>query len=123
MLSRNSTSFPINNMLTTYTHQKFYSAPTHFFGIQVSHKLCINPKSLIISSKRIFQLRDAYSSPYKDCWTFAYLLASFRIDKTFWLYHIQPFLKKIVEETMFLTSYMQDFINNAVTANIIPTDS
>ena len=32
MLSRNSTSFLINNMLTTYTHQKFYSAPTHFFG-------------------------------------------------------------------------------------------
>ena len=32
MLSRNSTSFPINNMSTTYTHQKFYSAPTHFFG-------------------------------------------------------------------------------------------
>ena len=24
-----------------------------------------------------------------------------RIDKTFWLYHIQPFLKDIVEETMF----------------------
>ena len=32
MLSRNSTSFPIINMSTTYTHQKFYSAPTHFFG-------------------------------------------------------------------------------------------
>ena len=30
MLSRNSTSFLINNMSTTYTHQKFYSAPTHF---------------------------------------------------------------------------------------------
>jgi hypothetical protein len=29
------------------------------------------------------------------------LLAYFRINKTFWLYHIQPFLKKIVEETMF----------------------
>ena len=32
MLSRNSTLFPINNMSTTYTYQKFYSAPTHFFG-------------------------------------------------------------------------------------------
>ena len=97
--------------------------PLTSLEIQVSHELCINPKSLIISSKRSFQLGDAYSNPQKDCWSFAYLLASFRIDKNFWLYHIQHFLKKIVEETMFLTSYLQDFINNAVTANIIPTDS
>ena len=37
--------------------------PLTSLEIQVSHKLCINPKSLIISSKRTFQLRDAYSSP------------------------------------------------------------
>ena len=57
MLPRNSTSFLINNMFTTYTYQKFCSAPTPSLEIQVSHKLCINPKSLIISSKRTFQLQ------------------------------------------------------------------
>ena len=30
--TENSTSFLINNMSATHTHQKFYSAPTHFFG-------------------------------------------------------------------------------------------
>ena len=37
--------------------------PLTSLEIQVSHKLCINPKSFIISSKRTFQLRDAYTSP------------------------------------------------------------
>ena len=123
MLSRNSTSFLINNMLTTYTHQKSIVHPLTSLEIQVSHKLCINLKSLIISSKRTFQLRDAYSSPSKDCWSFAYLLASFRIDKTFWLYHIQPFLKKTIKETMFFDILYARFHKNAVTANPILTDS
>ena len=122
MLSRNSTSFLINNMLTTYIIKNSIVLPLTSLEIQVSHKLCINPKSLIISSKHIFQLRDAYSSPWKDCWSFAYLLASFRIVKTFRLYHIQPFLKNHRGNNV-LTSYLQDFINNAVIANIIPTDS
>ena len=121
--------------ITLYAFQKFYIiSDQHVFirnsivlpltslEIQVSHKLCIHPKSLIISSKHTFQLRDAHSSPQKDCWSFAYLLAYFRIDKTFRLYHIQPFLKNRRGNNV-LTSYLQDFINNAVIANIIPTDS
>ena len=51
---------------------------------------------------------------------FAYLLASFRIDKTFWLYHIQPFLTKTGKETRF-DIRLPDFIN-AANANMIPTD-
>ena len=89
-----SSQVPINNMSYIYNIRNATELPLTFLEIQVSHKLCINPKSLIISSKHTFQFRDAYSSPQKDCQSFAYLLASFRIDKTFWLYHIQPFLKK-----------------------------
>ena len=44
MLSRNSTSFLINNMSTTYTHQKFYSAPTHFFGNTSFSQTLYKPK-------------------------------------------------------------------------------
>ena len=44
MLSRNSTSFLINNMSTTYTHRKFYSAPTHFFGNTSFSKTLYKPK-------------------------------------------------------------------------------
>src|SRR4051812_23403379 len=101
MPSRKSTSFLINNSQQHILVRNSIVLPLTSLEIQVSHKLGINPKSLIISSKRTFQLRDAYSSPYKGCWSFAYLLASFRIVKNFWFYHIQPFLKKIVEETMF----------------------
>src|SRR3954464_2946366 len=83
MLSRNSTSFLINNSQQHILVRNSIVLPLTSLEIQVSHKLCINPKSLIISSKHTFQLRDAYSSPPKDCWSFAYLLASFRIDKNF----------------------------------------
>ena len=81
--------------------RNFIVLPLTSLEIQVSHKLCTNPKTLIIASKRIFQLRDACSSPQKDRQSFAYLLAPFRIDKIFWLYHIQCLLKETVEETMF----------------------
>ena len=44
MLSRNSTSFLINNMSTIYTYQKFYSAPTHFFGNTSFSQTLYKPK-------------------------------------------------------------------------------
>ena len=44
MLLRNSTSFPIIHMLTTYTHQKFHSAPTHFFGNTSFSQTLYKPK-------------------------------------------------------------------------------
>ena len=71
--------FPLKNtfQITLYAFQKLYIIadqqhilirnsivlPLTSLEIQVSHKLCIHPKSLIIASKHTFQLRDAYSSP------------------------------------------------------------
>ena len=43
-----------------------------------------------------------------------------RIDKTFWLHHIQPFLTKTGKETRF-DIHLPDFIN-AANDNMIPTD-
>ena len=50
----------------------------------------------------------------------AYLLASLGSTKTFWLYHIQPFLTKTSKETC-LDIHLPDFIN-AANANMIPTE-
>ena len=44
-----------------------------------------------------------------------------RIDKNFDCITYKSFLQKLVRKLV-LTSYLQDFINNAVIANIIPTD-
>ena len=44
-------------MSSTYNIRNATELPLTSLEIQVSHKLCINPKSLIISSKRIFKLQ------------------------------------------------------------------
>ena len=95
--------------------------PLTSLEIQVSHKPCINPKALIISSNRIFPNPDAWSSPQKDRWSLH--TCQHPQDR-------QNLL--VVSHTTFpqgnrrgnnvLTSYVQYFINNAATANIIPTD-
>ena len=95
--------------------------PLTSLEIQVSHKPGTNPKSLIISSKCIFQLRDACTSPLKDHWS---------LHTCQYLQDRQNLL--VVSHTMFaqgnrrgnnvLTSYVQYFINNASTTNIILTD-
>ena len=46
-----------------------------------------------------------------------------RIDKTFLIVSHTTFPQEHRRGNNVLTSYMQDFINNAVTANPIPTDS
>ena len=46
-----------------------------------------------------------------------------RIDKTFLIVSHTTFPQENRRGNNVLTSYLQDFINNAVTANIIPTDS
>ena len=63
MLSRNSTSFRINNMSFTYTYQKCCSAPTHFIANTSFQQTLYTQKTLITPSKHIFRLQDACSSP------------------------------------------------------------
>ena len=100
-LQNNSTLFPINNMSFTYTYQKCCSAPTHFlvntgFTASLYTTICFDQliKAYIPTPRCLHQSIDGLLE-------LAHFVSTFRIDKTFWLYHIQPFLKKIVEETMF----------------------
>ena len=122
MLSRNSTSFLINNMSTTYTHQKFYSAPTHFFGNKVSHKLCINPKSLIIIKAYIPTPRCLLQS-LEGLLELCILVSIFQDCQKLLVLSHTTFPQGNHRGNDVLTSYLQDFINNTVIANIIPTDS
>ena len=108
-LQNNSTLLPINNMSFIYTYQKCCSAPTHFLVNTVFPKVCIKPYALINSSKRIFQLRDACTSPLMDCWSLHILLASLGLTKTFWLHHIQLFFNKSIKECSF-DIHLPDFI-------------
>ena len=50
----------------------------------------------------------------------AHFVNTFRIDKTFWLHHIQLFFKKSIKECNF-DIHLADFINVAI-ANMIWTD-
>ena len=108
MLSRKFYKFPINNISFTYIYQKCCSAPTHFLvntGFTASmYKLY----ALINSSKRIFQLRDACTS-LDGSLELAHLVSTFRIDKTFWLHHIQLFFNKSIKECSF-DIHLPDFI-------------
>ena len=93
--------------------------PLTSLEIQVSHKLCTNPKSLIIIKAFIPTPRCSLQS-LKGSLELAYLLASLGSTKTFWLYYIQPFLTKTGKETRF-DIHLPDFINTA-NANMNPTD-
>ena len=120
MLSRNSTSFMINNMSTTYTHQKFYSAPTHFFGNTSFWQTLYKPKIFDHLIKVHIPTPRCLLQSMEGSLELAYLLASLGSTKPFWLYHIQSFLTKIGKETRF-DNRLPDFINAAY-ANMIPTD-
>ena len=65
MLSRNSTSFLINNMSFTYTYQKGCSAPTHFlvntgFTASLYKTICFNQliKAYIPSPRCLHQPKN-----------------------------------------------------------------
>ena len=116
----NSTLFPINNMLFTYTYQKCCSAPTHFlvntgFTVSLYKTICFDQliKVYIPTPRCLHQSIDGSLE-------LAHFVSTFRIDKTFWLHHIQLFLTKTGKKTCF-DIHLPDFINAAY-ANMIPTD-
>ena len=94
---KNSTSFLINNMSVTYTYQKVCSAPTHFivntgFNASLYKTICFDQliKAYIPTLRCLHQSIDGSLE-------LAYFVSTFRIDKTFWLHHIQLFNKSIKE--------------------------
>src|SRR6187399_2440654 len=116
----NSTSFPIDNMSFTYTHQKGCSAPIHFlvntgFTASLYKSICFDQliKAYIPTPRCLHQSIDGSLE-------LAHFVSTFRIDKTFWLHHIQFFFNKSIKECSFVI-HLPDFINAAI-ANMIRTD-
>ena len=116
----NSTSFPINNMSFTYTYQKGCSAPTHFlvnidFTASLYKTICFDQliKVYIPTPRCLHQSIDGSLE-------LAHFVSTFRIDKTFWLYHIQLFFKSI-KECSFVYPFAR-FQKIAAIANMIWTD-
>ena len=90
----NSTLFLINNMSFTYTYQKGCSAPTHFlvntcFSKSLYKTICFDQliKAYIPTPRCLYQSTDGSLE-------LAHFISTFRIDKTFWLHHIQLFFNK-----------------------------
>ena len=97
----NSTLFPINNMSFTYTYQKCCSAPTHFlvntgFSKSMYKTICFDQliKAYIPTLRCLHQSIDGLLEH-------AHFVSTFRIDKTFWFYHIQLFFNKSIKECSF----------------------
>ena len=102
MLSRNSTSFRINNMSFTYTYQKGCSAPTHFlvntgFTASLYKTICFDHtiKAYIPTPRGLHQSINGSLE-------LAHFVSTFWIDKTFWLHHIQLFFNESIKECSFV---------------------
>ena len=101
-LQNNSTLSPINNMPFTCTYQKGCSAPTHFlintgFTTNLYKTICFDQliKVYIPTLRCLDQYRDGSLE-------LAHFVSTFRIDKTFWLHHIQLFFNKSIKECSFV---------------------
>ena len=105
----NSTLFLINNMSFTYTYQKGCSAPTHFlvntgFTASLYKTICFDQliKAYIPAPRGLHQSIDGSLE-------LAHFVSTFRIDKMFWLHHIQLFFIKSIKECSF-DIHLPDFI-------------
>src|SRR6266496_3851948 len=122
MLSRNSTSFPINNMSSTYTYQKCRSAPTHPFVNTSFLQTLYKPKNFDHLIKAYVPTPRCLLQSIEGSLEFAYLLASLGSTKpsgciTYNLSSRKPSRKLCFD------IHLLDFINeNAATANMILTD-
>ena len=98
----NSTLFLMNNMSFTYTYQKGCSAPTHFlvntgFTASLYKTICFDHtiKTHIPTLRCLHQSIDGSLE-------LAHFVSTFRINKTFWLHHIQLFFNKSIKECSFI---------------------
>ena len=96
--------------------------PLTSLEIQVSHKLCTNPKFLIIIKAYIPTPRCSLQS-LEGLLELCILISILRDWQNLPVVSHTTFPQENRRGNNVLTSYLQDFINNAVIANIIPTDS
>ena len=123
MLSRNSTSFPINNMLTTYTHINSIVLPLTSLEIQVSHKLLHKPKIFDHLIKVYIPTLRCLLQSLEGLLEFCIFVSVLQDCQNLLVVSHTTFPQENFRGNNVLTFYLQDFINNAVTANPIPTDS
>ena len=116
MLSRNSTSFLINNMSTTYTHQKFYSAPTHFFGNTSFSWTLYKPKIFDHLIKAFIPTPRCLLQSLEGLLELCILVSIFQDWQNLLVVSHTTFPQENHQGNNVLISYLQDFINNAVTA-------
>jgi hypothetical protein len=90
-------------------YQKCYRAPTHFlvntgFTVSLYKTICFDHliKAYIPSPRCLHQSIDGSLE-------LVHFVSTFRIDKTFWLHHIQFFFKKSIKECSF-DIHLPDFI-------------
>src|SRR6266496_2991657 len=108
MLSRNSISFPINNMSSTYNIRNA-RAPTHFlvntgFSKSLYKTICFDhtTKTFIPTPRGLHQSINGSLE-------LAHFVSTLWIDKTFWLHHIQFFFQKSIQECSFVI-HLPNFI-------------
>src|SRR3990170_3400350 len=122
MLSRNSTSFPINNMSSTYTNQKCCSAPTHFLVNTSFLQTMYKPQSFDHLIKACVPTARCLLQSIEGSLELAYLLASLGSTKPSGCITYNLSSRKLSRKLCF-DIHLPDFVNeNAATANIILTD-
>src|SRR3954463_710413 len=109
MLSRNSISFPINNMSSTYNIRNAIELPLTFLQIQASPKNMYKTICFGHTIKTFIPTPRCLHQSINGSLELAHFVSTFRIDKTFWLHHIQLFFKKSIKECSF-DIHLPDFI-------------
>src|SRR3954464_9316021 len=99
MLSRNSISFPISNMSSTYNIRNATELPlTLNTGFS---KSLYKPKCFDHTIKAFIPTPRCLHQSINGSLELAHFVSSLRIDKTFWLHHIQLFFQKSIQECSF----------------------
>ena len=120
-LQNNSTLRLINNLSYTHTYQKCSSAPTHFlvntgFSKSLYRTICFDHtiKAYIPTPRCLHQ-------SINGSLVLTHFVSIFRIDKTFWLHHIQLFFSKSIKKCSFVYPFAR-FHKMWQFANMIQTD-
>ena len=122
MLSENSTSFPINNMSSTYIYQKCCSAPTHFPVNTSFLQTLYKPKSFDHLIKMYIPTLRCLLQSIEGLLELACILASLGSTKPSGCITYRLSSRKLPRKLCFDIHLPYFVIENAATANKIPTD-
>src|SRR3954462_3350046 len=98
MLSRNSISFPISNMSSTYNIRNATELPLHFLVNTSFSKSLYKPKCFDHTIKAFIPTPRGLHQSINGSLELAHFVSSLWIYKTFRLHHIQLFFQKSIQE-------------------------